>query len=148
MRKYLIMITSVLVVLLLFVVVCVYYTFKINSVQTESIDYTEQILSSSSWIEFTQHDIDLLVNDNYTDNVNAVIKSLENGIPVILYVEGGFLDTQNNGNYVTASYFDTNGNIVVYYKTDDGFLKISNDFYMVMESAKAAFVMTEGEILS
>ena len=73
---------------------------------------------------------------------------MEKGIPVILYVEGGFLDPNENGNYLTLSCFDNNGNIIVYDKTETGFLKTSRDFYMVMEAANAAFVLTEGEILS
>lgn len=148
MRKYLIMITSVLVVLLLFVAVCIYYTFQINPNEVISVDYTEEILSASSWIELTQNDIDLLVSDTYTDHTKQIINSLEKGIPVILYVEGGFLDPNENGNYLTLSCFDSNGNVIVYDKTETGFLKTSRDFYMVMEAANAAFILTEGEILS
>jgi len=148
MRKYLIMITSVLVVLLLFVGVCIYYTFQINQNEAVLVDYTEEILSASSWIELTQNDIDLLVSDTYTDNMNLVINSLEKGIPVILYVEGGFSDPEENGNYLTLSCFDTDGKVITYDKTDSGFLKTSRDFYMVMEAANAAFIMTEGVVLS
>ena len=148
MRKYLIMITSVLVVLLLFVAVCIYYTFQINPKETVAVDYTEEILSASSWIELTQKDIDLLVNDTYSDNMKLIIASLEKGMPLILYVQGGFSDPEKNGNYLTLSAFDTEGNVIVYDKTENGFMKTSRDFYMVMEAASAAFILTESEVLS
>ncbi|MBP3284024.1 MAG: hypothetical protein J6M02_00810 [Clostridia bacterium] len=148
MRKYLILITSILSFLLLIVLLCVYYAGKLQPTPTAQSVSTEDILAHSEWIPLSSKDIDLLSSEIYTENVNRIISSLESGTPVILYVEDGIFDKAGKGNYITLSAFDTKGNVIVYEKKEETFQKSSVDFYLALEAASSAFIITNEESLS
>jgi len=149
MRKYLISITAILSMILLIILLCIYYVGKLQpETPTVPAVNSDEILANGEWISLTSKDIDLLSNDNYTDNIKQIISSLENGIPVILQVNGGILDKSGTGNYITLSAFDKEGNVITYIKGKNEFQKASIDFYLALENASAAFIITNEESLS
>jgi len=148
MRNYIIAITSVLVVLLIIVLLCFYYAGLNNNPASIQTINTDELLASMTKVELTTEDIDGLVNDVYSTNIKKIVNSLENGIPVILYVEGGFFDKNEIGNYITLSAFDTNGNVILYEKKDSAFSKSSVDFNYALEAASSAFIFTNEESIS
>lgn len=148
MRKYIISITAILTFLLIIILLCIYYGGKISFGPTIHKVDSDKIIASSKWLELSSNDIDLLATENYSENVKQIIDSLEKGIPVILYVEGGIFNTSGNGTYITLSAFDTEGNVIVYQKNGEEFEKTSMDFYLTLEGATSAFIVTNEETLS
>jgi ABC-type Na+ efflux pump permease subunit len=148
MRKYIIAITIVLIILLAIVFGCIYYAGLAQKPASVSTINPDELIASMTQLELSAKDTDSLVNELYSDSINKIIGSLESGKPVILYVEGGIFDKDENGNYITLSAFDTNGKVIVYEKKDSAFSKVSADFNYALEAASSAFIFTNEEILS
>jgi len=148
MRKYIVLITAILSMILMIILLCVYYGNKLPSEPTVQTVSTDEILANGNWIDITPEDIDLLSNENYSENIKQIITSLENGIPVILKVEGGSFNKTGNGSYITLSAFDTEGKVITYIKKGEAFQKLPVDFYLALEGASSAFIITNEESLS
>jgi len=148
MRKYIIAITIVLIILLAIVFGCIYYAGLVQNPASVPTINPEELIASMTQLTLSTKDTDSLINELYSDNINQIIRSLENGNPVILFVQGGVFDKAETGNYITLSAFDTDGKVIVYEKKDTAFSKVSVDFNYALEAASSAFIFTNEEKIS
>lgn len=110
-------------------------------------DYTEIITSNSSWITFEKSDFNSLILKTYSDKVLSFIDSLENGVPVIVELEGGKLCETGKNNFVVASAFSSSDNVAVYMKSDSSYTKLLISLEELLEYATRFFLIDNMEVL-
>lgn len=144
--KKIIMLT---VFVLCFTLIMIFYLMFYNEPQEEvkSKDYTEIITSNSSWIALEKSDFNSLILKTYSNKVLTFIDSLENGVPVIIELEGGKLCETGKNNFVVAAAFSSSDNVTVYMKSDNSYTKLLISLEELLEYATRFFLLDNTEVL-
>lgn len=109
-------------------------------------DYSESILSSSSWVDLDSSDFNSLILGSYSINMSNIINSLEEAIPVIVEVYGGQFSNSNRNNFIVVSRFDENGNVNIYVPNGNGeYDKKVSSLEEVFENAVRFFITNNKE---
>lgn len=144
--KKIIMLT---VFVLCFTLIMIFYLMFYNEPQEEVKykDYTEIITSNSSWIDLEKSDFNSLILKTYSNKVLTFIDSLENGVPVIIELEGGKLCETGKNNFIVASAFSSSDNVTVYMKSDNSYTKLLISLEELLEYATRFFLLNNTEVL-
>lgn len=110
-------------------------------------DYTGIITFNSSWVELNNSDFNSIILKTYSDKILSFIDSLENGIPVIVELEGGKFCSPGKNNFVVASRFTTSDYLTIYRKTDNSYEKLFTSLEELLEYATRFFVIDDMEVL-
>ncbi len=145
MKKIIILTVVVLCFTLILIFSIALYNKPTN--KTTYKDYASLITSNSSWIDLNNSDFNSIILKTYSDKILSFIDSLENGIPVIVELEGGKYCEPGKNNFVVASGFTTSNAISIYSKSDDSYNKLFTSLEELLEYATRFFIINDAEVL-
>jgi len=118
-----------------------------NTVLNESLK--ERIEKNSSWVFLSQEDLNGYLNESYTKNVETIINSLEEAIPVIIETQNDKFTKDETSAYVVASSFNSSNKVYLYYYNRDtsSYEKTLVSLESLLEDATAAYIYDETEEL-
>lgn len=146
MKKIFILIIAILCFVLILLASLFLYDKPETEVQYR--DYSEIILSNSSWINLDKSDLNSLLLKTYSNNILTIIDSLENSIPIIVEVNGGQFAKENKNNFIVASAFASSSNIYIYVPKENGtYEKGISSLEVLLENAVRFFVINDEEVL-
>lgn len=140
----------ILIVIMLCLILIMLSSLLLYKTEEEVIipkDYSEIILSNSSWITLDNSDFNSLLLNTYSDKILTIINSLENSIPIIIEVHGGQFSKENRNNFIVASAFDASNNVYSYIPTDESYEKITTSLEILLENAVSFLVINDEEVL-
>lgn len=115
--------------------------------ETAYRDYTDLIVSNSSWVELDNSDFNSVILKTYSDKILSLIASLENGVPIIVELEGGKYCEPGKNAFVVASCFTETDAITIYEKSNNSYNKLSTSLEGLLEYAKRFFIINDAEVL-
>lgn len=110
-------------------------------------DYSKLILDNSSWLNLSKSDFNSLLLETYSENILAIINSLENSTPVIIEVNGGKFSVENKNNFIVASSFDDTGKVFIYLPSGNNYTKATSSLEELLENAVRIFVINDEGVL-
>ena len=145
MKKIITLTVILLSLTLILIFSLLFYKQPTNEVKYK--DYTEIIKSDSSWVNLNKSDFNSIILKTYSDKILSFINSLENGIPVIVELEGGKFCSSGKNNFVVASCFTTSDYLTIYQKTDNSYEKLFTSMEELLEYATRFFIIDDAEVL-
>lgn len=110
-------------------------------------DYTDIILSNSSWSDFSKSDFNSLLLKTYSDNVLSILSSLEDAIPVIVEVNNGKFSEENKNNFIVMSSFASSSNVYIYLCNGTSYEKKITSLESILENTVRFFMIDNKEVL-
>ena len=141
-----------IIIILSFLLILLSSLFLYNFSDTKNIeykDYSNIILDNSSWVNLNKEDFNSLVLKTYSENILAIINSLENSKPIIFEVHGGKFSNENKNNFIVASSFIDSNNIYIYVSlSNNTYEKRITSLEEVLENAVRFFIINDEEVLN
>ena len=107
----------------------------------------ESILNDSSWLYLNTEDFYGYLNGTYTTNIQTLISSLEEAIPVIIHTSNDKFIGNEDMTFIVASAFDTTNRVYTYYKNPETnkFIKKLVSLETLLEDANAILIYNKKE---
>lgn len=140
----------VLIILIIFASIFGIYILTYDNTPSQPVADMElqtQLLNNSKWIYLTKEDLNGYLNGTYTSNVQKIISSLEEAIPVIFQTTTKQFGGLENGSFIVASAFDLKNNVYIYYysPSENIYKKNATSLANILDDSAAAYIYTGTE---